>query len=243
MFSELKNIFRESKKELDDIKFSMGSKRTPFYKLAEKYIPANNETVIVDIGSGRGEFIKFLRLEDRYKKIFLLDANNDTIEINKQDFKVAKPLYYSAPGKLPFKEREIDFIHCSHLVEHLYPNELYEFLKNIDAVLKLGGVLVISTPLLWEKFYNDLTHVKPYNPKVFIKYLSLPVDNPSNKRISNNYKVIELKYRYRTERISFPLHKNLLINILVKILMRAISFIGFKNFKKNGYTIILKKIK
>lgn len=160
--------------------------KKPIYDIEAKYVSGT----IIDIGSGDNSFSKYVS-----KKVHNLD----------------KKTGYTAPDRLPFKDKSVDYIHCSHLVEHLYPHELYELMRQMDRVLKVGGYIAIATPLMWKNFYGDLTHIKPYNPDVFIKYFCKPLINMTNEPISDKYRVVELVWRYSTI------------------------------FKKNGYLLILQK--
>ncbi|MFX0170587.1 MAG: methyltransferase domain-containing protein, partial [Candidatus Hodarchaeota archaeon] len=140
------------------------------------YKHLRNCTNILDIGCGIGRFIS---LFDR-NKITGLDSNPNTVkQLMERDFKVLE-LNALDIDKL---EEKYDGIHCSHLMEHLYPDQVHELLIKIDSLLVTNGVLVIRGPLLSKYFYDDLTHIKPYNPFVFIRYLTYGTEQQSTKRI------------------------------------------------------------
>ena len=125
--------------------------REPYFDIAAKYLPKDIGAIVVDIGAGNGYFADYLHLKEKYKNIYLLDGNKDTIqELRNKKYK--KATYYVAPSRLPFKKDEVEFIHCSHFIEHLLPDELYIFLREINRIIKPGGILVISTPMLWGGF-------------------------------------------------------------------------------------------
>jgi SAM-dependent methyltransferase len=160
MILRIKKIFSEH--SLKNVKPFITYKREPFFQMAKDHIKP--ESVILDIGSGEGDFAKYLGRKD----VYMLDGNMTTIELLKKDF---ENIYYGKLPKLPFENSKFDIIHTSHLVEHLAPQELYDLLKEIDRCLKNCGILVISTPLLWNGFYADMSHLKPYYPSVFTNYL------------------------------------------------------------------------
>lgn len=215
--------------------------RLPFFSLAGRYLPDNKSNVVIDIGAGTGEFAKYLNLKERYDSFFLLDGNKETVARLKKYFK--KVDYYVAPGKLPFEDLSINFIHCSHLVEHLRPEELFIFLKELDRVLGKNGIIAISAPMFWSRFYDDLSHIRPYNPSVFINYLSFGRDNPTNEIISKDYIIEELVFRYRC----LPADENIwgskffIFDFLLKVLAIFLNKLGFRRYIKNGYTLILRK--
>lgn len=228
-----KNIFENIKK------YCSGS-RLPFFELAQKYLPKNPDSIVVDVGAGNGLFAEHLNLKDKYKNLYLLDGNKNTVDNLRKKFKNA--VAYTAPSLLPFEENSVHLIHLSHIVEHLQPDDLHKFLQNLDRVLAKDGVLIISTPLLWDRFYEDLSHVKPYNPEVFIGYLCGEKSQASAENISRDYQIEELVFRYR----SVPLGENIfskyfIVYFLLKVFFIFLSKIGFRKYIKNGYTLILKK--
>ncbi|MFM6071850.1 MAG: class I SAM-dependent methyltransferase, partial [Dolichospermum sp.] len=92
--------------------------REPFYKKTEKYISQLNNPRILDIGSGDGEFAKTIdKLET-----FMVENNPLSVESLKKHF---PNVFQAKADKLPFDDEYFDLIHCSHLIEHLYPHEFY----------------------------------------------------------------------------------------------------------------------
>lgn len=57
-----------------------------------------------------------------------------------------------------------DVVLMSHIIEHLPPHELLTFIDGYLDRLRVGGQLVIATPLLSSNFYDDFDHVRPYQP-------------------------------------------------------------------------------
>lgn len=214
--------------------------RKPFFELAAKYLPKDQDDIIVDIGCGNAEFANDFDLDKKYKNLFLLESNQKTIEYLKKIY--SNVLEYIAPQTLPFDDDTVSFVHLSHLVEHLYPQDIYKLFKDIDRILKKDGIIVISTPLMWDRFFDDLSHVKPYNPQVFINYLASKTPERSRGAISSSYDVMELIYRYKSMPIDVGWSsKYLFIDVILQILKRIISLLGFRYQIKNGYTLVLKK--
>jgi SAM-dependent methyltransferase len=206
-----------------------------------QYLPGEHDSVIVDIGPGDGAFAKFASLESRKEYVYLLDQNPSSVEALKKAYPHAE--LYRAPSHLSFRDKTVSFIHLSHIVEHLYHEDLYVFLKEIDRVLKPGGNIVLSTPLLWDRFHDDMSHVKPYNPEVFINYLCSGRENASAGVISTDYIIKELVYRYRV--ISEPEwgSKFFVADAFIRICRIILSKLGFRRYIKNGYTLVLQKSK
>lgn len=62
----------------------------------------------------------------------------------------------------PWKDGEVEEVHCSHFVEHLEGTERVHFFNELYRVLKVGGQARIITPH-WshERAYGDPTHKFP----------------------------------------------------------------------------------
>jgi len=176
---------------------------------------------ILDIGCGEGRFIS---------------RNPETIigiDWNPQSMKICKEKDYNViqANSLPFEDGSISGIHCSHVIEHFLPSDVHKILSECDRVLIPEGILVIRSPLLWWGFYSDLTHIRPYNPEVIIRYFT-PWQQHTLQQISRNYSVICLKWRYA----SFGTKIKLCICV-PPLLKRW----GFPWLKKTGYMLVLKK--
>ena len=139
--------------------------REPFFELTKKYL--NTSSIVLDIGAGDTSFADYLSLNP--ENTFLIDGNKESVYNMK--LKYPNSQHFKLKNKLPFSNTKFDLIHCSHFIEYLYPNQVYDLLKEINRTLKPNGFLIISTPLMHDKFYNDLSHIKPYTPEIFIKYL------------------------------------------------------------------------
>ena len=218
--------------------------RAPFFDIALKYAKETKKTqpVIVDIGAGEGDF--FLHMKDRKfptENVYLLDFNEKTVESNKREH-TPNSLMYLAPNRLPFEDGTADVVHTSHMIEYLTPGEIYPFMQEMDRILADGGYMVISAPMFWNDFYNDLGHLRPYNPRVFHKYFIEMYRNPRLQRISDNYEMPELVYRYYQAPLDEGWGSTIpALDTVIVSLKRILGKLGIKKMYKNGYTIVLKK--
>jgi len=144
---------------------------------------------ILDVGCGTGEFIKLAP-----RRIIGIDTNQQTLSAcRRQGFTVKS----GSATKIPYPQNSFDGLHCSHVIEHLQPQAVYSFLKQATRVLKRRGTLVISSPLLWSGFYDNLTHIKPYPPRAITRYLVETAPDTTFPRLKSKYKFVALHWRYR----------------------------------------------
>ena len=111
---------------------------------------------VLDLGCGRGTFLKLLG-----GRGIGVDGSQDHVEACwRSGLDVRRVML---PGRLPFPDGHFDGVYCSHLIEHFGPNDALAILREIDRVLRPGGVFLIRTPLLSPGFFDDPTHVRPYH--------------------------------------------------------------------------------
>ncbi len=216
-----------------------------FYDLAGKYLPENKNAVIIDVGCGKScMFEDYLNLWERYKYLLLLEMNKNTINEVKLKHTNTTIIEYSAPNIIPRPDKSVDYIYCSHMIEHLYFMDAYKLLEEFNRILKPNGILVIRSELSWFAFYETFDHIKPYPPLVFIQYLcKSDVDSPSFKPISKDFEVKELAYRYHTflsnnNRLGSSIK---LIDFIIQGAGRISRLFRIRKYRQTGYTIILRK--
>lgn len=144
---------------------------------------------VLDVGCGTGEFIKLSP-----QKIVGIDTNRLTLSLCRRQGLAVK---YGSAAKIPYPQNSFDGLHCSHVIEHLGPRQVYAFLKEATRVLKSNGILVISSPLLWPGFYDNLTHIKPYPPRAITRYLVEAAPDTTYPAIPSKFKLVALHWRYR----------------------------------------------
>ncbi len=209
--------------------------REPFFELARPYIESNSK--VLDIGAGYASFAKYFSRNDFY----LFDGNPETVTFLKNNYEYVKE------GKLPnlpYEDSYFDVIHCSHVIEHLEAETLYQTILEMNRCLKPGGLLVISAPLMWSGFYDDLSHLRPYPPIVFINYLCS--NNQTNRTriiIKDKYKVKKLVYRYNetNPKKEFYYYSSTVISYIIKFWYKIFNFFHLKTYEKSGFTIIIQK--
>lgn len=119
--------------------------------------------VVLDAGCGLGMFLETLKKHNISAKGF--DSNKFLLEYcKKKGLKVSKQ---DLTSQLQYKSESFDFIHCSHVLEHIADpeNALAEFFR----VLKPEGRLFIAVPPFNHMFYDEWDHVRPFTPRTLLK--------------------------------------------------------------------------
>ena len=122
-----------------------------------KILDINKNTKILDLGSADNSLQKIVKKKFDYN----IDSYNDTNTDYETD-------------SLNIKDEFYDLIIFKAVIEHLRnPNNI---LTNIKRSLKVNATLIITTSnydYQIREFWNDPTHVHPYNPKSLKKLLNI----------------------------------------------------------------------
>jgi O-antigen chain-terminating methyltransferase len=143
---------------------------------------------VLDIGCGRGEFLKMMRHAGvSARGIELSTESVAACKLQGLDAEVADAFPYLAA--LP--AGSLDGIFCSQVVEHLPPERLPELIRLCAAALAPGGTIAIETPnpeclaIFATHFYLDPTHTRPVPHPLLIFYLEeFGVGNIELRRLS-----------------------------------------------------------
>ena len=222
-------------------KHFFGWRRGPFFAIAERLLPESASEIVIDIGAGDDGFAQSLPKE-KQERVHLLDGNPDTVKSLKEaSFQSS---LYQAPERLPFEDASVGFVHCSHLIEHLDWKELDLLLREIDRVAKAGAVIVISTPMHYDGFYGEISHVRPYYPRSITTPLCTGTRNSTISDFGGNYQQEELHYRYgELDPDQGWGSCNVGVDFLVYLLRRLFRKLSFRRYVKTGYTLVLRKNK
>ena len=151
------------------------SRRLKAYDLLlEKVLNYSKKKKILDIGCGRGEWLKKCRelgfsCEGVEKDDSMVHSCvNQNLKIYKGDaIKVLKTLESS----------QFSIVSLFHVIEHLSHDQLLEVLKESKRLLTNDGILILETPSIdnltvaSRQFFLDPTHISPINPDALIFFL------------------------------------------------------------------------
>lgn len=193
-----------------------------WHALAASFFPPS--ATVLDVGCGRGAFLKHVK-----GRGIGLDWNAESIEAARDG---GHKIIAGDVRNIPLEDASVDGVYCSHVIEHFVPSDVHRILSEMDRVLKPGGTLVICSPLLWNGFYCDLTHVKPYYPQAILHYLAPRWRQNTLSVISEQYRVVCLKWRYKSLPRWIP---------VIGAPLADLNRWGFPWLKKTGYMLVMKK--
>lgn len=153
--------------------------RGPEPKIREhfaRYLPLFEQAdPVLDLGCGRGEFLRLLREKQIRGRGLDLGAENvalcqaEGLDVEALDF------FAYLPG---LADRSLGGIFCAQVIEHLPPAQLPELIRLCAAKLRPGARILFETPnpeclaIFATHFYLDPTHVRPVPPALMEFYLA-----------------------------------------------------------------------
>jgi SAM-dependent methyltransferase len=139
--------------------------------LIQHILDIDNEPSLLDIGCGRGEFLR---------KCSKLGYQAQGIEINPQMAAICRNYgldVQEGDAMTLLKDLPDDnfsLITAFHLIEHVNFESISFLLKECKRILKPNGILILETPSIdnlsvsSRSFYIDPTHINPVNPDLFV---------------------------------------------------------------------------
>jgi len=114
------------------------------FENALEFCSLDEESIILDIGCNRGDFLKLVRITNPSCKCYGLDKKIIE-EVEGCDIRIADGM------NLPFSDNFFDKVVTLDVLEHI--EDFIQVIKEIKRVLKPNGIVVISGPTE-SKFYK-----------------------------------------------------------------------------------------
>ena len=195
----------------------------------------DNEIRYLEVGAGAGGFVKRVKAGYRFD-ITAVEINRELAEKNIENGIETLNIDFL---KNNFADDSFDVTHCSHVIEHIPYPAIIDFLDELVRVTKIGGCVIIRSPLMKSNFFFDIDHIRPYPPQAILNYYS----NEQQQRVGK-YKV----QKHLVKILSDPIRINPYsltpfwrsINMLFRLLH---IYLGLSLGKAGGYVAIFRKEK
>lgn len=187
-----------------------------FYPERVKNIKPNDK--VLEIGPGSSPFPK----SDVYLEKYFNDEESYEQRGLQNSIEYKKQIHYYKGVKFPFRDKEFDYVICSHVLEHIPPKDIKLIIKEIERVANRGYIEVPS--LFYEFLFNFHVHKWLINYKNNKMYL-LDKSNIIFSQIQDVFYLM-LKYGGKKRKIT-------LINDFIELFI-----IGFEWDHKIDYKIV-----
>ena len=143
------------------------SKLNYFKKNYIQYLPGEKTAKILDIGCGRGEFLRLLK-ENGHTNFLGVDIGKELIEYCRKRVTVNVKLINNLQSFLKENQETYDLIVIFDVIEHFNKDDIFELVPLLKNSLAVGGTLIIQTINQANVFgllhrYNDFTHEVGFN--------------------------------------------------------------------------------
>jgi SAM-dependent methyltransferase len=153
-----------------------------------EYVPFfEGATDVLDVGCGRGEFLRLLGESSIGARG--LDLNHEMVEVcRSKGFDAAEGDAVSYLRSIP--DGSLGGLFAAQVIEHLQPDYLLAFLDVAYQKLRPGSTIILETinPRCWfaffESYIRDITHVRPIHPDT-LRYLLL----------ASGFQDVDVRYR------------------------------------------------
>jgi ubiquinone/menaquinone biosynthesis C-methylase UbiE len=153
------------------------------YVLAPKYVKGD----LLEVGCGEGRGIDLLL--PAVTSYTAIDKIAPVIETLQQKYPKSKFISGNIPPLSAFADNSFDSVVSFQVIEHIQDDRL--FLKEINRVLKPGGIALITTPNKPFSLSRNPWHIREYTAQELTNLAKNIFNQVSMKGISGNEKVME----------------------------------------------------
>jgi ubiquinone/menaquinone biosynthesis C-methylase UbiE len=188
----------------------------------------------LEVGSGLCRFPLLLR--DRFKNFNFncLEKNIDLVNVG-----ISNGLNVVCGDiiKTDFSDQEFDIVHCSHVIEHIAYPQIIKALDELIRITKVGGYIIIRSPLMSHNFFISIDHIRPYPPRCIFDYYSNP-----QQQVMGMASIRVIREKFRREAFEpFPYASSRLAKGLNIIMKLSWTYLRFPFARPSGYVLILQK--
>lgn len=121
------------------------------------YLPLKKDCPIIDVASGAGIFLYFLKKQG-YTNLKGIDLSKESVEVARK-MGINEVIEADLFEYLPQYPEKFEIIFASEIIEHLKKDEVFKLLDTFLAALKPGGKVILTTPNAGSLFGPALVHI------------------------------------------------------------------------------------
>ena len=133
------------------------------HKLSHILGKLDPQSRVLDIGCGHGRNLDLAR-NIGFQNLYGVDVNIRSVDLVKDKGFTAFQVDEFKKQESEFRKNKFDVLIMSQIIEHFDYISLKDFIDYYLSFLRHNGLLIIATPVMQKKFYNDFDHVRPYLP-------------------------------------------------------------------------------
>lgn len=180
---------------------------------------AKSDSAILDVGCGLGHNMSLLKSQG-FTNVVGTDISKEMLIATS-----AKGHIVAHPEELNKYTQHFDVILFSHVLEHIEYRDIQKMLESYFDLAKTQAHVIICMPLLYDGFYHDVDHIKPYYPKgltALFSRISVP------KQYESNYHLELVDIRYvRASLLPYHLRSRHIRSVVNYLLLGLLAFLFF----------------
>ena len=189
---------------------------------------------LLDVGFGQGKYLDLAKSIGY--RTFGVEVNHNYIELSKNNGHEC--FHISELEKI---DTRFDVILMSHIIEHLQHSEIISIIEKYINLLCDNGILIIASPVLGERFYYDITHIRPYYPQsiwhafgnnneeLSISRSGVKIKLKEIHYIKDSYRIRNTRSYYIRDGLSFSYYTIKVLNYLLALIyLMSCRRIGIK---------------
>lgn len=141
---------------------------------------------LLDVGFGQGYFEEEIINQNLKVEITGIDISLSAVMRARKKFKGTYFYGNLLNTRKKFKKNSFDVISAIEVIEHISPENIFDFFDSLKTLLKPDGVILISIPInegLRNKTKNPSGHVRDYRFEILAKELELSGFTVSKKKV------------------------------------------------------------
>jgi ubiquinone/menaquinone biosynthesis C-methylase UbiE len=188
--SQVATFFHTFLKRLSQLDYDLRSKE---YEAFIPEISMLKNRHVLDLACGTGTYHDFLSEIDFTCNYVGIDLNPKNVEycVNRNI-----SCMHGNATQIPLNNL-FGLVHCSHLIQVMDFTEVVKLFQEVDRVLDVNGLFILTTLSDFRKFFRHPENRKPYPPEAILRLINSSTGGSTSpmQKETFNFKAIRIVYR------------------------------------------------